>query len=54
MMNSNWIFRNLMIKKNLLKVAGFDVAPLDNEKKVNEAFKKAGLKVPSMNGRGVA
>ena len=43
-----------MIKKNLLKGAGFDVAPLDNEKKVNEAFKKAGLKMPSMNGRGVA
>ena len=54
MMNSNWIFRNLMIKKNLLKGAGFDVAPLDNEKKVNEAFKKSGLKMPGMNDRGVA
>jgi hypothetical protein len=54
MMNSNWIFRNIMIKKNLLKGAGFDISPLDDEKKVNDAFKKSDLKMPNMNNRGVA
>ena len=54
MMNCNWIFRNLMIKKNLLKEVGIDIILLDNEKKVNEAFKKSGLKMPNMNNRGIA
>jgi hypothetical protein len=54
MMNCNWIFRNLVIKKNALRAAGFDILPLDNEKKVNEAFKKSGLKMPNMNNRGIA
>tara|TARA_R110000765_G_scaffold320608_1_gene412573 strand:+ start:412 stop:543 length:132 start_codon:yes stop_codon:yes gene_type:complete len=43
-----------MIKKNLLKGAGFDISPLDDEKKVNDAFKKSDLKMPNMNNRGVA
>jgi|TARA_B110000238_G_scaffold181102_1_gene205672 hypothetical protein len=54
MMNCNWIFRNLVIKKNALRAAGFDISLLDNEKKVNAAFKKSGLKMPNMNNRGVA
>mgnify|MGYP000129565785 FL=1 len=53
MMNCNWIVRNLVIKKNALKKAGFDISPLDNEKKVNAAFKKSGLIMPNMNNRGV-
>ncbi len=53
-MHWNWIVRDLVIKKNDLRAAGFDILPLDNEKKVNEAFKKSGLKMPSMNNRGVA
>jgi len=54
MMNCNWIFRNLMVKKNALKEAGFDISLLDNEQKVNDAFKKSGLKMPNMNNRGIA
>ena len=54
MMNCNWMFRNLMIKKNALKEAGFDISILDDEHKVNIAFKKAGLKMPNMNNRGIA
>ena len=54
MMNCNWMFRNLMIKKNALKAAGFDISILDDEHKVNIAFKKAGLKMPNMNNRGIA
>ena len=54
MMNCNWIVRNLVIKKNALKKAGFDISPLDNEKKENAAFKKSGLIMPNMNNRGVA
>ena len=54
MMNCNWMFRNLMIKKNALKAAGFDISILDNEHKVNIAFKKSGLKMPNMNNRGIA
>ena len=54
MMNCNWIFRNLMIKKNLLKEAGIDIILLDNEKKVNEAFKKSGLVFPVSNKGGRA
>ena len=54
MMNCNWIFRNLMIRKNALKEAGFDISTLDNEQKVNNAFKKSGLKMPNMNNRGIA
>ena len=55
MMNSNWIFRNLMIKKRIMREAGIDVSELeiwkdgkDPEKRISEAFKKAGLKMPSM------
>jgi hypothetical protein len=54
MMNCNWMFRNLMIKKNMLKEAGIDTVPLDNENKVNKAFKEAGLVFPKLNNRGVA
>ena len=54
MMNCNWMFRNLMIKKNMLKEAGIDIVPLDNENKVNEAFKAAGLVFPKSNNRGIA
>ena len=54
MMNCNWIFRNLMIKKNVLKEAGFDISTLDNEQKVNTTFKNAGLKMPNMNNQGIA
>jgi hypothetical protein len=54
MMNCNWIFRHLVIKKNALRAAGFDISLLDNEKKVNAAFKKFGLKMPNMNNRGVS
>ena len=43
-----------MIRKNALKEAGFDISLLDNEKKVNDAFKKSGLKMPDMNNRGIA
>ena len=43
-----------MIRKNALKEAGFDISLLDNEKKVNDAFKKSGLKIPNMNNRGIA
>ena len=53
-MSANWMFRNLMIKKKMLKEIGVDTRPLDNEKKVNEAFKKAALVFPEKNDRGVA
>ena len=43
-----------MIKKKMLKEAGIDVAPLDNEKKVNDAFKASSLVFPKLNNRGVA
>jgi len=43
-----------MIKKNMLKEAGIDVIPLDNELKVNKAFKDAGLIFPKLNNRGIA
>ena len=54
MMNCNWIVRNLLRKKRMLKEAGIDVAPLDNERKVNKAFKDAGLIFPKSNNRGIA
>jgi hypothetical protein len=54
MMNSNWIFRDLMTKKRVMREAGIDVTPLDNEKKVNEAFKKSGLVFPVSNNGGRA
>ena len=54
MMNCNWIVRNLLIKKKMLKEAGIDVAPIDNERKVNKAFKGAGLIFPKSNNRGIA
>ena len=54
MMNCNWIIRDLLIKKNMLKEAGIDIVPLDNENKVNEAFKAARLVFPKLNNRGVA
>jgi hypothetical protein len=54
MMNCNWIIRDLMAKKRAMKDAGIDIAPLDNEKKVNEAFKNSGLKMSNMNNRGIA
>jgi len=38
----------------MLKEAGIDVVPLDNEKKVNDAFKASGLVFPKSNNRGVA
>jgi len=43
-----------MITKNLLKEAGIDIILLDNEKKVNEAFKKSGLVFPVSNKGGRA
>ncbi len=54
MMSCNWIVRNLLVKKKMLKEAGIDVIPLDNEKKVNKAFKDAGLIFPKSNNRGIA
>ena len=54
MMNCNWIVRNLLIKKKMLKEAGIDVTPLDNERKVNKAFKNEGLIFPKINNRGRA
>ena len=54
MMNCNWIVRNLLIKKRMLQEVGIDVAPLDNERKVNKAFKDAGLIFPKSNNRGIA
>jgi len=54
MMSCNWIVRNLLIKKKMLKEAGIDVTPLDNERKVNKAFKNAGLIFPKINNRGRA
>ena len=61
MMNCNWIFRDLMAKKRIMREAGIDISELeiwkdgkDPEKRISEAFKKAGLKMPSMNNRGVA
>ena len=36
----NWIVRNLLIKKKMLKEAGVDITS-DNERKVNKAFKDA-------------
>ena len=53
-MNCNWIVRNLLIKKRMLKEVGIDVAPLDNERKVNKAFKDAGLILPKSNNRGIS
>ena len=38
----------------MLKEAGVDIVPLDNENKVNKAFKAAGLVFPKSNNRGVA
>jgi len=52
MMNCNWIFRDLMTKKRVMRESGIDVTPLDNEKKVNEAFKKSGLVFPVSNKGG--
>tara|TARA_R110000787_G_scaffold141939_1_gene255512 strand:- start:714 stop:845 length:132 start_codon:yes stop_codon:yes gene_type:complete len=43
-----------MIRKNLLKKAGFDISILTDEQKVNAAFKKAGLKFPKSNNMGIA
>lgn len=61
MMNCNWIVRDLAIKKNLLREAGIDVTELevwkdgkDPEKRISEAFRKAGLTMPNMNNRGIA
>ena len=61
MMNSNWIFRDLMIKKRIMREAGIDISELEvwkdgktPEKRISEAFKKAGLKMPNMNNRGRA
>ena len=54
MMSCNFIVRNLLIKKKMLKEAGIDVTPLDNERKVNKAFKNAGLIFPKINNRGRA
>ena len=54
MMNCNWIVRNLLIKKKMLKEVGIDVVPLDNEQKVNKAFKDAGLIFPKLNNCGRA
>ena len=54
MMNCNWIFRDLMTKKRVMREAGIDVTPLDNEKKVNDAFKASSLVFPKLNNRGVA
>ena len=54
MMSCNWIVRNLLVKKKMLKEAGIDVIPLDNELKVNKAFKDAGLVFPKLNNRGRA
>ena len=42
MMSCNWIVRNLLIKKDAER-GGVDITPLDNERKVNKAFKDAGL-----------
>ena len=53
MMSCNWIVRNLLIKKRMLKEIGIDVTPLDNERKVNKAFKDAGLIFPKLNNRGI-
>ena len=49
MMSWNWIVRNLLIKKKMLKEAGVDITPLDNERKVTKAFKDAGLIFPKSN-----
>ena len=54
MMSCNWIVRNLLVKKKMLKEAGIDVIPLDSELKVNKAFKDAGLVFPKLNNRGIA
>ena len=61
MMNCNWIFRDLMIKKRIMREAGIDISELEvwkdgktPEKRISDAFKKAGLKMPDMNGRGRA
>ena len=54
MMNSNWIFRDLRTKKRVMREEGTDVTPFDNEKKVNEAFKKSGLVFPVSNKGGRA
>ena len=54
MMSCNWIVRKLLIKKKMLKEAGVDITPLDNERKVNKAFKDAGLIFPKLNNRGRA
>jgi hypothetical protein len=61
MRSSNWIFRDLMIKKRIMREAGIDISELevwkdgkDPEKRISEAFKKAGLTMPNMNNRGIA
>ena len=54
MMTCNWIFRNLMIQKNMLKEAGIDEVHLDNEKKVDKACKDAGLIFPKINKHRIA
>ena len=58
-MNCNWMIRNLNIKKKMLREAGFDVSALeywkngkDPSKRVDAAFKTAGLKMPTSNGYG--
>ena len=54
MISFNLIVRNLLIKKKMLKEVGIDITPLDNERKVNKAFKDAGLIFPKSNNRGIA
>jgi hypothetical protein len=50
-----------MIKKRIMREAGIDISELevwkdgkDPEKRISEAFKKAGLTMPNMNNRGIA
>jgi hypothetical protein len=50
-----------MIKKRIMREAGIDISELevwkdgkDPEKRISEAFKKAGLKMPIMNKCGRA
>jgi len=50
-----------MIKKRIMREAGIDISELEvwkdgktPEKRISEAFKKAGLKMPNMNNRGRA
>ena len=48
MMSCNWIVRNLLIKKKMLKEAGVDITPLDNERKGEQSIQGCWVDFPKV------